>query len=118
MSSPEAINLAPDAMVIFGKPAHFDYGDALTRIGESLAQEEVVVEAHLPQYFVLGSMPAPRLSLVLVARDVSQQAGVALRAKSILENLSLAQLVTDVWIMREDDRLLPSVRRAKCPIDL
>lgn len=117
MPNPEIIKLAPNATVIFGKPAHPHYGDIFNRTGVSFAYDEAIVEAHLPQYFILGAMPAPKLSLVLVTRDISQQQGVTLQVRSILAKLNLTHLISDVLIMREDDALLPSVRRANCKIN-
>jgi len=118
MSKPEDIKMAPNASVMFGKPTHPLSAEVIHRIGMRLARDEATVEAHLPQYFILGSTPAPRLLLVLVGSDVSQQEGVALRARSILAKLGLAHLVADVWIMADNDRLLPAVRHARCQIDL
>jgi hypothetical protein len=116
MSNPKIIQTPPNATVIFGKPAQPCSEETLHRISSCLAGDETILEAHLPMYFVLGSMPAPRLSLVLVTRGDSQRESVALRARSILADVLLAQPVPDIWVMDSNDRLLSSVRHAGCQI--
>ncbi|MGN6806800.1 MAG: hypothetical protein ACTHJZ_12775 [Trinickia sp.] len=86
METSNVARLGAADRVIIGKPVRPTSDEMVTRIERGLRNSVSVVEAHLPQYLLLGKMQGPRLLLVLVVQDASTQESVAVQANKILAN--------------------------------
>lgn len=111
------VRLATTDKVIIGKPARPTSIDLVARVERGLCGDVSVMEAHLPQYFMLGKMQSPRLLLVLVVDEASAQESVALKANEMLAEGSGAAAF-DVFVTNMSDKLLPAVRKAQCQLDI
>lgn len=118
MSQPKVVRLNASDKVIIGRPAHPPADEVLHRIGEKLRGDVSIAEAYLPQYFMFGLMPSPKLLLALVVDDAKNKEGVAHRVNAMLANIDFESPEMDVWLMDASDPLLPAVRRANCRIVL
>ncbi|MDX3905607.1 MAG: hypothetical protein QHC78_07955 [Pigmentiphaga sp.] len=117
MSVPNVVRLGAADKIIIGKPARPTDEKMVARIERGLSGSVSIMEAHLPQYFLLGNMPGPKLLLVLVVQDASTQENVALKANEVLAKGPEAAAI-DVFVTDLNDELLPTVRKAQCQLAL
>lgn len=99
--------------ILIGKPAVQPEDELLTMLRQIVDRVPSHIEAHLPQVFAVGKMPAPRLALVVVIDATEEPEPVAERlnrdvAASLPTGTSL-----DVWVLNPADHLLPAVRNAR-----
>lgn len=117
MGASNVARLAATDKVIIGTPARPTARELFARIERGLRDHVSVMEAHLPQYFLLGKMQGPKLLLVLVVQDASTQEDIARQANEVLANDPDAALI-DIFVADLSDKLLPAVRKAQCRLTL
>lgn len=99
--------------ILIGKPAMRPDESLLAILRQAVGRVPSCVEAHLPQVFAVGKMPAPRLALVVVIDAAHDPEAIAERLnKDIVASLPAAASL-DVWVLMPSDHLLPAVRNAR-----
>ena len=85
-------------------------------LGELTSSIEGIVEAHLPQCFVLGVMEKPAQILVVVIDQMVEPKIVFERIGEGLRRILPSGQSLDVWPMDKEHALLGNVRAAGCQI--
>lgn len=99
--------------ILIGKPAMQPEEGLLTILRRVVGQVPSHIEAHLPQVFAVGKMPAPRLALVVVIDAAEAPEPIAERVNRDLAASLPAGTLLDVWVLNPSDQLLPAVRSAR-----
>lgn len=114
MRSDKRSPIPNDQKVLIGKPAHaLSQADRLA-LDKAIDRLPQCLEVHVPQYFVIGAMQAPRLVLVLVVRDDEDREAIAQKVHILLAECLPESMTIDTWVITGDDSLLPAIRRACC----
>jgi hypothetical protein len=95
------------------KPMDPSISDAL---GELTSSIKGIVEAHLPQCFVLGIMEKPAQILVVVIDQMIERKIVFEQIGQGLSRILPSGQSLDVWPMDKENSLLGNVRAADCQI--
>ena len=85
-------------------------------LGELTSSIEGIVEAHLPQCFVLGVMDKPAQILVVVIDQTVERKIVFEQIGQGLSRILPSGQSLDVWPMDKKNSLLSNVRAAGCQI--
>jgi len=110
------VSIFSEQKVLMGRPSHVPPEAIVSALTQAIDHLPQCLEAHFPQYFVVGAMQEPRQVLVLVVRDDENQEDFAQKARNrVLEYLSDPTPI-DIWVMVESDPMLPAVRKATCSI--
>lgn len=110
-----SIKIPAGAEVFMGAPAEPMRPSLSAALGRAVSKVPSIVEAHLPQCYVPGSIAPPAQVLVIVTTPGGEDA--ALRGvESALAGILPEQLILDVWPLTPDHSLLPTVRAAGCQI--
>lgn len=112
----EPIPISSEQKILIGRPTHAPSEEILLALSRVVSGLPQCLEVHVPQYFAIGAMQAPRLALVLVVRDDDDREVFAEKAQAALFEYLPESLQMDVWVITGRDPLLPAVRRAACPI--
>ena len=104
------------AEVFIGAPAQPMPAERSLAIAESVRLVSRVVEAHLPQCFVPGTMGAAAQVLVVVGAPGTDKEALASLVAEHLTGVLRGQRFIDVWPMIDGEEMLETVRRAGCRI--
>jgi len=85
-------------------------------LGELVSSIEGIVEAHLPQCFVLGIMDKPAQILVVVIDQTVERKIVFEQIGQGLSRILPSGQSLDVWPMDKENSLLGDIRTAGCQI--
>ena len=106
-------NIPEGLKILIGKPAMRPEETLLTTLRQIVDQAPGCMEAHLPQIFAAGKMPAPRLALVVVIDAAQDPEPIAARLNKDVAASLPAGTSLDVWVLTQSDHLLPAVRNAR-----
>lgn len=98
--------------ILIGKPATQPDETLLGLLRQIVDRVSVNMEAHLPQVFVVGAMPMPRLALVVVIDPAQNPEVIAARLNNDIAATLPSGSSLDVWVLTPSDHLLPAVRNA------
>lgn len=104
--------------ILIGRPTQAPPEKTLFAINQAVSLLPTCLEVHLPQYFAIGAMPAPRLALVLVIGEDEDKEVFAQNAEKALAGSLVMPTQIDLWVLAPNDPLLPAVRRATCPLQV
>ncbi|MCZ8195913.1 MAG: hypothetical protein O9253_02460 [Aquidulcibacter sp.] len=109
----EIRGIPEELKILIGRPAMQPEETLRVMLRQVVDQVPGCLEAHLPQVFAVGKMPAPRLALVVVIDPAQDPEPIAERLnKDVLASLP-AGTSLDVWALMPSDHLLPAVRNAR-----
>ena len=112
----DAINLPAGTKVLLGKPAHPMDRASVRAIAGLLGSAREVLEAHLPQCYVPGTMQQPAQVLVIVLPDSVDADSVTARIREGLAPLIPVGHHLDIWPLRPASNVLAAVRATGCDI--
>jgi SseB protein C-terminal domain len=111
----QQIRVPAGSRVFLGAPAKPMEPEIVAAIGRLVDNAPEIIEAHLPQVFVPGAMEAPAQVLVIVTVDSDSQQALE-KLGSGLGRIVPPGRSIDAWPLSPDDKLLPTVRAAGCPV--
>jgi hypothetical protein len=89
--------------------------EIVAAIGRLVDGAPEIIEAHLPQVFVSGAMPAPAQVLVIVTVERDVQRALDKIGAGLGRILGSGRSM-DIWPLSPMDKLLPMVRGAGCRV--
>ncbi len=101
--------------VFLGAPRVPMEPEIVTALGGLVDSTPEVIEAHLPQAFVPGTMSSPMQVLVIVTEESDRHVALAKLGTGLGRILPDGRPI-DVWPLSPGDQLLPAVRGANCRI--
>jgi len=105
-----------DLKILIGKPTVQPDETFLALLRQIVDRASGCVEAHLPQVFVVGAMPAPRLALVVVIDPAQDPQLIAEQLNGDVAATLPTGASLDVWVLTPSDDLLPAARNARSAI--
>lgn len=103
-----------DAQVLIGRPAIPPSDGLVEQIRAIVASTPGCLEAHLPQVFAIGAMPAPRLALVVVTDPTRDEQEIAAQLNRQMAAISSDEPPFDLWMLGPSDSLMRAIRDARC----
>jgi hypothetical protein len=110
----KTFSIPEGAMVFLGAPAKPMPEHRSAAIRVLVESVSGVTEAHLPQCFVLGVMPAPVQMLVLVLALTRDTENVIREISDGLDAIIPHESSLDIWPMMPNSDFLQDVRSANC----
>lgn len=101
---------------MIGRPAKAPPDEMLLTIKDTVSFLSSILESHLPQYFILGAMKAPRLAVVLVVDDSEDQLMLMQKIDGVFFSVLSQYESLDIWVLTPRDPLLATVKRIDCQI--
>jgi hypothetical protein len=111
----QQLRVPAGSQVYLGAPAVPMESEIVAALAELVDSASEVTEAHLPQTFVPGVMPAPAQVLVIVTLDADRQLALNKIGPGLGRILPAGRSI-DVWPLSPSDHLLSAVRGANCRI--
>jgi hypothetical protein len=112
----EPLDITEDTNVIIGAPSKPMDPLITTALGELAGSVEGIVEAHLPQCFILGVMDKPAQILVVLIDPIVEREVVLQQIEEGLKKILPGGYSLDVWAMDKETSFLNSVRGTNCQI--
>lgn len=115
MKRQAASSLPADQKILIGRPASMLDGSTLNVLRRIAYGVPGCIEAHLPQVFVLGAMPASKMALTLVIDGLQDPQQITQQLNDEIAR-SLPASSIDTWLLIPSDSILTSVRSARCAL--
>ena len=112
----QKMNIPAGTSLIIGPPAIPMEESLSTAIGKLTESIEGILEAHLPQMFIIGVMEEPAQVLVIVRDDNADHAVIAEQLGLGLKQILPRGMHLDVWPISVGHAMLKSVRETGCKI--
>lgn len=102
---------AHDQRIIIGKPSE-TLESSLSEILKDIARRVPgLVEAHVPQIFILGATEKPTLSLVVVSSDIDQFDTIKDYVSALISGITPPAAVSS-WVLAPTDPILTDIRNS------
>ena len=112
----QPLEITEGTNIILGAPSKPMDPSITAALGEFISSIEGIVEAHLPQCFVLGVMDKPAQILVVVIDQMAEHEAILQQIGDGLSKCLPDGYSFDVWPMDKGDPLLNKVRETNCQI--